>query len=174
MPGVRLAAGCKSAPCRSRNLETAFHSLATTLSPPLRGRSSRPAPSIPHKRPARIRSIPAPSLRFGFEADSGRYHRQKPVSRATFPRSCSRPRSPLPFGSLETPRIKAFNRLRRKKLTSPDDCCFFRFGYRSVNPGTESMMAYRQDLSQTKKGGFFTLSSTYCRIAFQRVSAHQR
>ena len=38
------------ASCRSRKLGTAFRSPVTTLSPPLRGQRSRPAPSLPRRR----------------------------------------------------------------------------------------------------------------------------
>jgi hypothetical protein len=37
------------ASCRSRKLGTAFRSPVTTLSPPLRGQRSRPAPSLPRQ-----------------------------------------------------------------------------------------------------------------------------
>jgi hypothetical protein len=90
--------------CRSRNLDTAFRSLATTLSPPLRGQRSWPVPSIPHRRLPRTRSIQNSSAPFGFEAEPGRCQRPAPVSRVHLQRSRSFPRSPLPLrSSLENP-----------------------------------------------------------------------
>jgi hypothetical protein len=50
---------------------------------------SRPAPSIPHYKLSRTRSTSGSFAPFGFEADPGRYPRQKPVFRANLPRSCS-------------------------------------------------------------------------------------
>ena len=110
------------APCRSRNLDTAFRSLTTTLSPPLRGQCSWPAPSFPHRRLLRIRSIPGSSAPFGFEAEPGR--RQCPETRYPLPPSTLRilPRSlSTPFRVFSTTlRIKAFDRFQTRKLVSPD------------------------------------------------------
>ena len=93
-----------SAPCRGRNLDTAFRSLTTTLSPPLRGQCSWPAPSFPHQRLSRNRSILGSSAPFGFEAEPGRRQRPEPVFRSRLQHSRVVPRSPLPFGpSFENP-----------------------------------------------------------------------
>jgi hypothetical protein len=66
---------------QSRNFGAAFHSPATALSPPLRGQRSRPAPSISYRKIPRSRSIHRSFAPFGFEADTGRYPRERPVFR---------------------------------------------------------------------------------------------
>jgi len=82
---------------RSRKLGTAFRSLATTLSPPLRGRSSQPAPSIPHNSFSRpVRSQALRSTRFRSRA--GRIPNLRPVVNSCLLRSCGDLPSPLPFG----------------------------------------------------------------------------
>ena len=91
------------ASCRSRNLGTVFRSPVTALSPPLRGPCSRPAPSIPRYKLSRVRSTFDSSAPFGFEADTGRNRRQKPVSRANLRRSCSFPGIHSPSGVLTDP-----------------------------------------------------------------------
>jgi hypothetical protein len=89
------------APCRSRNLGTVFRSLATTLSPPLRGQRSRPAPSIPHRKPSQIRSTHGSFAPLGFEAIAGRSQRREPVICADFQRSCDPPGPHSPLGPFE-------------------------------------------------------------------------
>jgi len=88
---------------RSRKLGTAFRSPVTTLSPPLRGQRSRPAPSFPRRMLSRTRSILSSSARFGFEAETGRIPHSGPVVRASLRRSRDDPRPPLPFGLLNPP-----------------------------------------------------------------------
>jgi len=110
-----------SAPCRSRNLDTAFRSLTTTLSPPLRGQCSWPAPSFPYRRLLRIRSIPGSSAPFGFEAEPGRRQCPEPVFRSTLRHSGFIPDLHSPSGLLsKTLWIKAFDRFQTRKLVSPD------------------------------------------------------
>jgi len=110
-----------SASCRSRNLDTAFRSLTTTLSPPLRGQCSWPAPSFPRRRLSRTRSIPGSSAPFGFEAEPGRRQRPEPVFRSTLQHSEFFPDLHSPPGLLsKTLRIKAFDRFQTRKLVSPD------------------------------------------------------
>ncbi len=129
-----------SAPCRGRNLDTAFRSLTTTLSPPLRGQCSWPAPSFPHQRLSRNRSIPGSSAPFGFEAEPGRRQRPEPVFRSTLQYSEFIPDLHSPSGLLsKTLRIKAFDRFQTRKLVSPDirlsltpRCFLLRFRFGSV------------------------------------------
>lgn len=101
-----------SVPCRSRNLGTAFRSLATTLSPPLRGQSSWPAPSLPPRKLPRVRSIPGSFAPSGFEAEPGRDPRPEPVSRVNFQCSRSLPGLHSPSGPLTKPS-------RSKRSTGP-------------------------------------------------------
>jgi len=89
--------------CRSRKLGTAFRSPVTTLSPPLRGQHSRPAPSLPRQcffaHPLDRRLL----ARFGFEAETGRIHHLRPVVRADLRRCCAVSRSPLPLRFFNPP-----------------------------------------------------------------------
>ena len=106
---------------RSRNLDTAFRSLTTTLAPPVRGQCSWPAPSFPHRRLSRTRSIPGSSAPFGFEAEPGRRQRPEPVFRSRLQHSELFPDLHSPLGRLsKTLRIKAFDRFQIRKLVSPD------------------------------------------------------
>jgi hypothetical protein len=90
--------------CRSRKLGTAFRSPVTTLSPPLRGQCSRPAPSIPRRRffanPFHRKLLR--SVRFS-KTETGRIHRFRPVVRAALRRSRDVIRSPLPFRFFNLP-----------------------------------------------------------------------
>jgi hypothetical protein len=65
---------------RSRKLGTAFRSLVTTLSPPLRGRRSRPAPSIPRTCFAPIRSIQGSPLGSVSKPQPGEFITLDPLS----------------------------------------------------------------------------------------------
>ena len=67
------------ASCRSRKLGTAFRSPVTTLSQPLRGQCSRPAPSLPRKRSSHTRSIRNSSLDSVFEAEPGEFIAPDPL-----------------------------------------------------------------------------------------------
>ena len=86
---------------------------------PFRGQRSRPAPSIPHRISSRNRSIPGSFAPFGFEADPGRSHCPKPVSRANLRRSRGFCRPPLPLRHFRALQIKAFSRIppREARLT---------------------------------------------------------
>jgi len=104
-----------SASHRSWKLGTAFRSPVTTLSPPLRGLGSRPAPSLPRRRVFAYPFDSGSSARFGFEAETGRILSPEPVVRADLRRSCDDFRSPLPFRSLNPPDrpLRVFQPARR-------------------------------------------------------------
>jgi len=91
------------ASCWSRELGTAFRSLATTLSSPLRGQRSRPAPSLPHRKTSQARSIPSSSTPSGFDAVRGEFHAWNPlpVWISSAPMTSTDPHSPL--GLLDPP-----------------------------------------------------------------------
>jgi hypothetical protein len=150
-----------TASSRSRIFGTAFRSLTTTLAPPLRGLCSWPAPSNPCRISSRNRSIPSSSAPFGFEAEPGRRQCPEPVFRADLQRSRIFPDLHSPSGPLTTTfRIKAFNRfpyrearLTKRSIAPHSPQLLFRYAsdrrselasssltYRSVNPGTESMI----------------------------------
>jgi hypothetical protein len=82
----------------SRKLETAFHSPATTVWPPLRGQCSWPVPSFPRRNSSASPFGSKLSARFGFEADTGRIRHSEPVARDLIRRSCDDIQPPLPFG----------------------------------------------------------------------------
>ena len=67
-------------PVRSRKLGTAFRSLVTTLSPPLRGQRSWPAPSNPHTNFAPIRSISGSPLGSVSKPQPGEFITLDPLS----------------------------------------------------------------------------------------------
>jgi len=92
-----------------------FRSPVTTLSPPLRGLGSRPAPSLPRRRVFAYPFDSGSSARFGFEAETGRILSPEPVVRADLRRSCDDFRSPLPFRSLNPPDrpLRVFQPARR-------------------------------------------------------------
>src|SRR5665213_37120 len=186
MLGVRSATGGSG---WSRNSGTAFHSPATTLSPPLRGQCSRPAPSIP--RPGRFanpfdRKL---SARFGFEAETGRIRHFQPVARAHLRRSREVIRSPLPFGLFEPSGSKRSTgflagsppgpasdlffapRCALLSIGAPDRYSKLRFalpGYRSLNPGTESMMNRKQLPGQMEKRVGWTAFLSFFGQSFQQ------
>jgi hypothetical protein len=149
-----------SASRRSRNLDTAFRSLTTTLSPPLQGQRSRPAPSFPHRKLPRIRSIPTAPLRSVSRPKQGGINAGNPLlalasnvsalSRASTPlrvvlsknppdhsvqpdpsRKARLAGRPLIPRSLPLPLLNSAA-YQRVKLASS------RLAYRSVNPGTKS------------------------------------
>jgi len=97
-------------PTRSRKLGAVFRSPVTTLSPPLRGHRSRPAPSPSHRIPFQARWIRNSFAPSGFEAVPGRNLRSEPVSCSVLRRLSDSLRPPLPFRFLQTFRIKAFSR----------------------------------------------------------------
>jgi len=94
-----------------------------------------------------------------------------------------------PLRVISTLRIKAFNRLHHNKLAKPDvrlsfapRNALFRFrcgskletrfvlpSYRSVNPGTESIMNRRRVLVNLKYDGSATLSSGFLRLIFSEL-----
>ena len=147
-----------SASSRSRKLGTAFRSPVTTLAPPLRGQCSCPVPSLPRRKSPRIRSIGTLSLSSVSKPKPGECQRADPLS-AGFPAAPETSSGPHSPSGIATLRIEAFNRLHHRKPALPDawlslaprrDLFRFRFGarnpvcvlrcYRSVNPGTESIM----------------------------------
>ena len=164
-----------SASRRSRKLGTAFRSPVTTLSPPLRGQCSWPAPSIPRQRLSRIRSIRGSSARFGFEAETGRIHHPRPVVRADLRRSHDAITVSTPLGFFDPPdqsvqpassqearlagRPIVFRSPPRSlSICASDQCSKLRFvllGYRSVNPGTESIMHPAATFSVKRKSRGF-------------------
>jgi hypothetical protein len=114
------------------------------------------------------------STRFGFEAETGRIQYLRPVIHALPIRSHDATPSPLPFG-LFCPPDRSVQRasLQEARLTghpiclllpaalsfdcASDQCSKLRFvplGYRSVNPGTESIMHPAPGSGQTKIRGF--------------------
>ena len=145
MLGVRSAAGCTLIPrlpladrafqrtpgqchkrilnglasSRSRKLGTAFRSPVTTLSPPLRGQCSRPAPSLPRRSFPRIRSIAALPLGSVSKPKPGEFNTLDPLSAGL-------PAAPVTSTDLHSPsgistlRIKAFDRLHHRKPALPD------------------------------------------------------
>jgi hypothetical protein len=176
-------------PCRSRKLDTAFRSLTTTLSPPLRGQRSWPAPSFPHRKSSRIRSTSGSFAPFGFEAESGRCQRPKPVIRANIQRSRFIPGLHSLSGPLaKTLRIKAFNRLHFRKPVLPNVRLLlaprhflFRFRYRSTlktrfvrldlsfRRSLLGLRAHRQPDKSVQRLG--TLSCLQQRLLFSSTSA---
>jgi hypothetical protein len=132
-------ASSNSASCRSRKLGTAFRSPVTTLSPPLRGRSSRPAPSLPRQclfaNPLDQRLLRSVRFRSRNRANSSpltRCPRRSPALLRCHPAS-------TPLQVFSTLRIEAFNRLHHNKLALPDARLFlapldalFRFRPRST------------------------------------------
>ena len=180
------ASSADSASCRSRNLDTAFRSLTTTLSPPLRGQCSWPAPSFPHRRPSRTRSILElfRSVRFrgrtGATSTPGtRFPR--PISNTPDSSPVSTPLQVLfrkPSGS------KRSTGSRSGKPASPDvrlplaprrflfrfrfgsvlETRFVRLDYRSVNPGTESIIVKRIAAVKRKIDRFVTLSTAFIEL----------
>jgi hypothetical protein len=113
-------ASSSPASCRSRKLGTAFRSPVTTLSPPLRGQRSRPAPSLPRRcffayplDQRLLRSVRFRSRNRANSSPSTRCPRRSPALLRCHPIS-----TPLQVAC--TFRIKAFNRLHRNKLASPD------------------------------------------------------
>ena len=174
---------------RSRKLGTAFRSPVTTLSPPLRGQRSRPAPSLPRRNffanpfdRKLLRSVWFRSRNRANSSPSTRCPRRFPAL------SWLRPIS-TPLRVVSTLRIKAFNRLHHNKLAKPDARlsfaprnALFRFrcgskletrfvlpSYRSVNPGTESIMHRRRVLVNLKYDGSATLSSGFLRLIFSEL-----
>jgi hypothetical protein len=149
------------ATCRSRKLGTAFRSPVTTLSPPLRGQRSRPAPSLPRRSffanpfdRRLLRSVRFRSRNRANSSPSTRCPRRSPALLRCHPIS-------TPLEVYSTLRIKAFNRLHHNKPASPDArlsfaprSALFRFSLRinaqdpssscpanrSVNPGTGSII----------------------------------
>ena len=91
---------------RSRKLGTAFRSPVTTLSPPLRGQCSWPAPSNPRTGIAPIRSTEDSPLGAVSKPQPGRIHHPRPVIHALLARSCDAPPSPLPFGPFRPSGLK--------------------------------------------------------------------
>ena len=114
------------------------------------------------------------SARFGFEAVTGRIHHLRPVIHASLIRSHDATPSPLPFGRFGPPDQSVQRATSQEaRLTghpicislpvalsfdcASDQCSKLRFallGYRSVNPGTESIMHPAPRSGQTKIGGF--------------------
>jgi hypothetical protein len=120
------------ASCRSRKLGTAFRSLATTLSPPLRGQSSRPAPSLPRRRlfanpfdPEFLRSI-------RFRNEPGEFVTLDPLSAPISVAVVTHP-APTPLQVFQPFRIKAFDRPHHNKLASPDATVVFCSPLRSLS-----------------------------------------
>jgi len=108
------------ASCRSRKLGTTFRSPVTTLSPPLRGQRSWPAPSFPRRsffaNPFDRKLLRSVRFRSRYRANSlpsTRCPRRSPALSWCHPVS-------TPLQVVSTLRIKAFNRLHHNKLASPD------------------------------------------------------
>jgi len=182
------------ASCRDRNFEAVFRSLVTTLFAPLRGQCSRPASSIPRLKPRRTVRSTAPSLRPGFEADTGRSHRHEPVFRVCFTRSGVFPSPHSPSGPCEpsgskrstgsatrSPSRRTSDRLslpaassfdsasdRRSKLASS------RSTNRSVNPGTESIMNQKNFAVKSKSAIFCVFPQVFPWLHFNDLGAGRR
>lgn len=171
--GLRVCATYSAtvfASCRSRYLGAAFHSPITTLARHyevldpglhLRYRASNLRGSV---------RFPAPPLRFGFEADAGRFRRRTPVIRsvsrasaistvptplqATYPMSMPPPdrkRSTVPITKSSPDRTPVgLAALLRPVLQN-----------RSVNPGTVVDLDPPKRASQSKKGPFAPVSSAF-------------
>jgi len=229
MLGVRSAAGCsrfhrlaltgnafQRAPgqctkrvfnktsCRSRKLGTAFRSLVTTLSPPLRGQRSQPAPSLPRQNifanpfdPELLRSV---RFRSRYRANSSprtRCPRRTPPlwqcppdstplqvllepsgsKRSTGCITTSSPR--LTPGCLLLPGTRSFD-FASDRCSKPS---FVLPGYRPVNPGTDSDhgpgTAYSSNGNVTDSGAFLSFvihdfSATYAGSEVDSMCINQR
>jgi hypothetical protein len=129
------------------------------------------------------------SARLGFEAATGRIHRPRPVICALPIRSRDAAPSPLPFG-LFCPPDQSVQRTTSQEARlaehpiclllpaalsfdcASDQCSKLRFvplGYRSVNPGTESMMHPAPWSGQWKNRGFPQLLRAVFSAGYSRV-----
>lgn len=180
-------ASSRLASCRSRKLGTAFRSPVTTLSPPLRGQCSRPAPSLPHRclfaNPfdrRLLRSVRFRSRNRANSSPSTRCPRRSPALSRCYPTSTPL-RVSQPSGSKRSTGCTTTSSLR---LTP--DCSllpvarsfdfasdqrskpgFALLRYRSVNPGTESIMYRKREFVKLKNGATRALSSAFFRLIFQ-------
>jgi len=113
----RIVSGLAS--CRNWKLGTTFRSLVTTLSPPLRGRRSRPAPSIPHNSPALTRSISGSPLSSVSKPKPGEFLTFNPLPTPDY-RALATVRHPhSPLGRFNPP-DQSVQRHHYKKLASQD------------------------------------------------------
>ena len=103
----------------SWKLGAAFHSPATTLWPPLRGRCSRPAPSFPRRNFSRTRSIRNSPLGSVSRPTPGGFVIPNPFP-AVNPALMRRHPASTPLWVFCTLRIEAFDRPHRTKLSQPD------------------------------------------------------
>ena len=151
----------RPASCRSRKLGTAFRSPVTTLSPPLRGQCSRPAPSFPRRvilcEPVRPKAPPLGSVS---KPKPGEFFTldplSAPISSALVMSPISTPlqvvsnppdQSVQPASSQETrlarrpivfcSPLRALSISPRITARNPSSSCS---ANRSVNPGTETIM----------------------------------
>jgi hypothetical protein len=129
------------------------------------------------------------SARFGFEAVTGRIHHLRPVIHASLIRSHDATPSPLPFRRFGPPDQSVQRASSQEaRLTghpicislpaalsfdcASDQCSKLRFallGYRSVNPGTESIMHPAPGSGQTKRAGFPQLLRAIFSAGYGRV-----
>ena len=123
---------------RSRKLGTAFRSPVTTLSPPLRGQRSRPAPSFPRQRTLRTRSTEGSSARFGFEAKPGEFFTFNPLSAPISGAVAMSSDLHSPSGNFQPSGSKRSTGFITNKLALPNARLFFapRFALFRLRPGS--------------------------------------